>query len=795
MPVIVPAAAHASAPVAPFNEMSVAAGNVTDPSYTGDYYFDGAQFTPGVSTVSGTQTFTGQSDAAGDSAHGVSIQISPMTSFPAAPATLTVGTDVSVYAAIDSDSCYASSGTVSLAELVTDGSGNITAFAADLTNISCGGGAGFDASVRFNSSVNYDAVSASPRTWNFGDQFVKTAGIAKMFSFTNTGVDPVTFGTPLLHGNIAAYQITTTSPSCASAVPAGGSCQITITPDPQSQTNAIGATLELPVTSPSGTRSRYVRLSENGQYDETTYIDAGPQQAQLTIGALPMPVNAAIDQYRVDWGTSPSSLTNTTNVAAACCGTPVTQQFTNLTAAQPYYFRITPEFSEAGNPDLPGDQTNTMAIEPWPTYSPGMYHAVGQFRLVSNHTVVAGHPYITSAAGTHSIPTSHVEAVVLNVTVTKPTATTNVYVYPYGAKQPSQPDLTVSAGATRSNFVLAQVSTNGRFVISTSHGSTPVSVDVSGYFSNTDLTTVHTGSALHEFIGEGTLLDTKHVIGSPLPGGYYVTTGMNGSNRNRSHIRALLVTITAYGSSGSGAITAWPAAASTAPSSTVLSYSPNTATSTLAIVPSSPEYGSDGLVHPYISFLNRGKSPVQLMVTSEGYFDDGKLNFGSRYHPKAPVHLLSSTTLSAGVTHAMSPGTNATDWTVGMNLKVTAGAPTSTTSVGMWPYGFSGLTAPAQPQLHALAHVTTVASTFAATGVNNRIGIRNNDGSTVGNVWSFGRFDMYPLPLNTQDYVGPSAALASVINGDQSFAVPVADAMSVSAASAPAGLMTMLRRA
>jgi hypothetical protein len=118
---------------------------------------------------------------------------------------------------------------------------------------------------------------------------------------------------------------------------------------------------------------------------------------------------------------------------------------------------------------------------------------------------------------------------------------------------------------------------------------------------------------------------------------------------------------------------------------------------------------------------------------------------------------LLSDRLGSGSVRKLQPGRHANNWTVAMNLKVTAAGPTRTTTLGMWPRGLQGINGPVQPQVSAPAGVTTTASTLECVGSDNGILIKNATGSVPVTVWSFGRFDAYPAPRPT--YVGaPTSA-------------------------------------
>ncbi|MDT4920751.1 MAG: hypothetical protein QOI15_1653 [Pseudonocardiales bacterium] len=741
---------------APFTVLGFA-GSGADPAFAQDFFFDSAHgsLEETVGTVSQQVSFVGTTAAVADTEHTLQVDIDPNGATLAASANYDLATSsLSVSVSVDFEfTCTAATGTLSISDLVTDGtSGVITALAAEVTGATCQtntpAAAAFGIDLRLGSAQPYEAVATSPRNWNFGDQITGLDGQPKTFIYANTGVDAVTFGTASAGAAPRPFRIAADTCSQATVLP-GGSCHIRVVPHPTKSVTASYLStvrqLALPISLPVGVRTRVIRLTEYGHDFASTYTDGGPERATLTIGRLPAPADAFLAHYRVDWGTSPTNLAQHRSVAPVF-GVATVTHFSGLHGGRNYYFRITPVFTSGQL----GDPTALLAARPWPKYAPGMYHRITPFRLVSDHQVAAGHPVTLSANGQHGVPSRHVQAVVLNVTASDPSEATAVRVYPAGTRAPAPADITVDRGAVRSNFVIAKVNSAGRFTIATTHGSTPVTVDVSGYYSGSGLTTKGSGAALRVFAQGGTLIDTKNRQKAPLPGGYFTWSAMNFTPGYGQHVTSLVVAVTAYGSKGSGTIAAY-AKDTRIPHTSVLSYSPGVATTSTAIVSASRWVGSDGYTYPAVSFLNRGKQSVQLRVTTLGYYDDATFEFGQRYIPSAPLRLLADR-MGSGATDRMSPGRHANKLTSTLNLKVTAAAPTRTTTLGLWPRGLRGVTRPVQPQLSAPGGVTTTASTMTCVGSDNGLMIKNAAGSVGVTVWSFGRFDAYPVPAN--DFLG-----------------------------------------
>ena len=111
-------------------------------------------------------------------------------------------------------------------------------------------------------------------------------------------------------------------------------------------------------------------------------------------------------------------------------------------------------------------------------------------------------------AGLGGVSTSP-QAVALNVTVTGPTATSFLTVWPSGEARPDASSVNMIAGQTVPNMILARVGSNGKISIFNNAGSTDVIVDVLGCFSTA-------ASGRYVALTPSRVLDTRNGIGAPL---------------------------------------------------------------------------------------------------------------------------------------------------------------------------------------------------------------------------------------------------------------------------------------
>jgi hypothetical protein len=91
-----------------------------------------------------------------------------------------------------------------------------------------------------------------------------------------------------------------------------------------------------------------------------------------------------------------------------------------------------------------------------------------------------------AVSGRGGVPASGVSAVVLNVTVTGPSARSYITVWPDGQPRPTASNLNFVAGQTVPNLVVAKIGAGGRVALFNESGSVHVIVDVAGYVPISD---------------------------------------------------------------------------------------------------------------------------------------------------------------------------------------------------------------------------------------------------------------------------------------------------------------------
>ncbi len=163
---------------------------------------------------------------------------------------------------------------------------------------------------------------------------------------------------------------------------------------------------------------------------------------------------------------------------------------------------------------------------------------------------------------------SGASAVVLNVTVTNPTAAGYLTVYPQGVNRPTASNLNFVAGETVPNRVIVGLSPTGEISLYNAFGSLDVVVDVNGYFSSSP------GGYSFNPVPPDRICDTRlttstntQCIGETLSPGEIITVGATGnisgdgvpSMTSSNPPIAIVANVTVTNTSASGSyLTVWP---------------------------------------------------------------------------------------------------------------------------------------------------------------------------------------------------------------------------------------------
>jgi PKD domain len=246
-------------------------------------------------------------------------------------------------------------------------------------------------------------------------------------------------------------------------------------------------------------------------------------------------------------------------------------------------------------------------------------------------------------AGNGGIP-ADVTAVVLNVTVTEPTAAGDIIVYGDGSARPTTSNVNFVKGQTVPNQVIAPVGADGDVdFYNASTGSTDLIADVAGYFTQTP-------SSGYSSLTPYRLVDTRVGTGEPKrplagKGSFAVQiAGNDGGKLPSSGITAVALNITSTGSQGSGFLTAY-GDGTNRPTASNVNFTTNQTIANSVITP----VGSDGKILVY----NGSTKATSVVVDVVGYYSAASV---SAYVPITPTRLFDTRTPGTDVSGPLPGG-------------------------------------------------------------------------------------------------------------------------------------------
>jgi hypothetical protein len=255
------------------------------------------------------------------------------------------------------------------------------------------------------------------------------------------------------------------------------------------------------------------------------------------------------------------------------------------------------------------------------------------------------HLQVASRGG---VPNSLLSAVVLNVTVTEPTAPGFVRVYADGATMPDSSNLNYVAGQTVPNLVITPVSPDGKVALyNGSPGTVQLIADVSGYYNFGAPTVPGTFGAL----APARLLDTRSGIGAGTgavaPGGTVHLQVLGRGGVPATGVSAVALNVTATEPTSSGFVRVY-GDGGPVPDASSLNYVPGQTVPNLVIAP----VGANGMV----ALQSASPGTVQLVADASGYFLSGDPSVAGAFGALAPARLLDTRSGLGASVGAVAPG-------------------------------------------------------------------------------------------------------------------------------------------
>lgn len=257
------------------------------------------------------------------------------------------------------------------------------------------------------------------------------------------------------------------------------------------------------------------------------------------------------------------------------------------------------------------------------------YHPLTPARILDTRTagasLGAGAVMNVQVAGAGGVPATGASAVVLNVAVTGPTATSFLTVFPTGEGLPLASNLNFDAGQTVPNLVTAKLGSGGRLSLYNAVGTTHVIADVAGWY---DDGTIPSGARFHP-LTPSRILDTRNAG----PVGPSASVALPVAGRGgvpAAGVSAVVMNVAVTGPTATGYLTVFPTG-EPLPLASNLNFAagdtvPNLVTAKLGAGGSVQLYNAMGSTH--------------VIVDVAGWYDDGTSATGATYHPVTPTRIL-----------------------------------------------------------------------------------------------------------------------------------------------------------
>ncbi len=339
--------------------------------------------------------------------------------------------------------------------------------------------------------------------------------------------------------------------------------------------------------------------------------------------------------------------------------------------------------------------------------------------------VKAGQTISLAVLGHGGVPASGVAAVVMNVTVTQPTAPSFVTVYPDGVTRPTASNLNFTAGETIPNLVIAPVGPDGKVDFYNAAGNAQLVADVSGWFASGS-----TAAGGLNPLTPARMLDTRNGTGGttgPVKAGQTISLAVLGHGGvPASGVAAVVMNVTVTQPTAPSFVTVYPDGV-TRPTASNLNFTAGETIPNLVIAP----VGPDGKVDFYNAAGN-----AQLVADVSGWFASGSTAAGG-LNPLTPARVLDTRNGTGGTTGPVKAGQTISLAVLGHGgvpasgvaavvLNVTVTQPTAPSFVTVYP---DGVTRPTASNLNFTAGETIPNLVIAPVGPDGKVDFYNAAGN------------------------------------------------------------------
>ncbi len=327
--------------------------------------------------------------------------------------------------------------------------------------------------------------------------------------------------------------------------------------------------------------------------------------------------------------------------------------------------------------------------------------------------------------GRGGVPATGASAVVLNVTVTEPSADSWLTAWPSGLPRPQASNLNFAAGRTVPNLVVVKVGEGGQVDLHNNAGSTHVIADVAGWYGG-----VTGGARFHDLV-PSRILDTRLGVGSPVaPLGPGASLPLQVTGRGgvpATGVSAVVLNVTVTEATAESWLTAWPAGVAR-PVASNLNYLAGQTIPNQVVV----KVGEGGKVDLFNSM-----GSAHVIADVAGWFGDEGAD-GAGYVPVLPGRILDTRIGLGAPVAAVGPASTLSLQVTGRGgvpstgvaavlLNVTAVDPTADSWLTAWP---KGAERPVASNLNYVPGLTVPNLVVVGVGADGKVDLYNSAGST-----------------------------------------------------------------
>jgi hypothetical protein len=344
----------------------------------------------------------------------------------------------------------------------------------------------------------------------------------------------------------------------------------------------------------------------------------------------------------------------------------------------------------------------------------------------------AGAVFNLVVLGRGGVPASGVGSVALNVTVTRPSATSFLTVWPTGQPRPNASNLNFVAGQTVPNMVIVPVGVGGQISIFNESGTTDVLVDVLGWFpAGPSFTGLTPARLLDSRVPSGGTADGAFSGIGRIAGGAVFDLAVSGRGGvPATGVGSVALNVTVARPTAASFVSVWPAG-QPRPNASNLNFVAGQTVPNMVVVPLGAagkisifnETGSTDVLVDVLGWFPAGPSftgltPSRLVDTRipSGGTVDGAFSGGGQ--------LAGGTALNVAVAGRGGVPASGAGSVV---LNVTVARPSAASFLTVWP---AGQTRPNASNLNYTPGQTVANMVVVPIGANGAISIVNESGST-----------------------------------------------------------------